>query len=177
MDDPYQLLYDLAKEEFQGEVERLSRVEGKAFGLLSTLTILIGIYGVALGWLVRRFHVVDGWGDWLIIFFAVVVLASLASSWFYLFRAVTVDKRAFIAVDDALIEFYEENSLVTVNYYMTGQFRNAAEKNRSVTREKVKKLTRGYWAIILSGIFTFALLVSVGVQVKSKKCCKLISSC
>lgn len=155
----YEELYQLAKEDFAAEVDRLTRVEGKATALLSVLTLLIGIYGLLTEWALTNVLPPEVWQEWAIVILAGMIVLGLAISWVYVFRVLTVDHRPILSVSESVIEFYDKNTLVNIYYAMARRISQGAEKNRELLKKKAKRLTMGYYGLIISGL----LVVFLGV--------------
>ncbi len=158
----YQELYQLAKEDFSAEVERLSRIEAKATALLSVLTLLIGVYGLMAEWALKRVLPPTVCLEWVILVLSGFIVLSLAISWVYVFRVLTVDHRPTLSVNKAVIDFYDKNALVNIYYAMAKRISQGAEENRELLRKKAKRLTKGYFGLITSGVLVVIMTVTSG---------------
>ncbi len=164
MSTKYEELYKLAKEDFSAEVERLTRVESKAFGLLSVLTLLVGLYGLVVEWLGSKVIPPTACLEWIIILLAIAVLIGLVVSWIFVFRVLTIDRRATISVNEVMCKFYVDNSLIDIYFAMARRISEGAAHNRSIVQTKVHRLTIGYWSIIVTGTFIVLLTVCMGAH-------------
>jgi hypothetical protein len=158
----YQELYQLAKEDFSAEVDRLSRIEAKATALLSVLTLLIGVYGLMAEWALKRVLPPTAWFEWVILVLSGHIVLTLAISWVYVFRVLTVDHRPILSVNKSVIDFYDKNPLVNIYYAMAKRISQGAEQNRVLLRKKAKRLTKGYYGLITSGILVVIMTVMSG---------------
>ena len=158
----YEELYQLAKEDFAAEVERLTRVEGKATALLSVLTLLIGIYGLLTEWALTNVLPPEVWQEWAIVILAGMIVLGSATSWVYVFRVLTVDHRPILSVDKSVISFYDENALVDIYYAMAKRISQGAGKNRVLLKKKAQRLTMGYYSLVISGLLIVLLVMVSG---------------
>lgn len=158
----YEELYQLAKEDFASEVDRLTRVEGKATALLSVLTLLIGIYGLITEWALTNVLPPEVWQEWVIVILAGMIVLGLSVSWVYVFRVLTVDHRPILSVNESVIDFYDKNTLINIYYAMARRISQGAEQNRELLKKKAKRLTMGYYGLIISGLLVVLLGVVSG---------------
>jgi len=156
----YQELYQLAKEDFAAEVERLSRIEAKATAWLSVLTLLIGVYGLMAGWTLKRVLPPANGIEWVILVLSGLIVLSFAVSWIYVFRVLTVDHRPALAVNTAVIDFYDQNALVSIYYAMAKRISQGSEENRNLLSQKAMRLTKGYYGLITSGILVVIMAIA-----------------
>lgn len=158
----YEKLYELAKEDFSAEVDRLSRIEAKATTLLSVLTILIGLHGVLAEWTIGRIVPPQSLFQWMLVILTGLVVVGLVATWIFVFRVLTVDHRPAIAVNSSIIKFYHDNRLVDVYYGMSRRISEKAEENRCLARAKARRLTNGYISLMVTGVLILVLLVAGG---------------
>lgn len=159
----YEELYQLAKEDFSAEVDRLSRIEAKATALLSVLTLLIGVYGLLTEWVLTEVLPPEVWQEWAIVILSGLIILGLAISWVYVFRVLTVDHRPTLSVNNAVIDFYDKNKLVDVYFAMSKRISQLSDENRVLLRKKAKRLTKGYYGLIASGLLVVFLSVTSGI--------------
>lgn len=158
----YEELYQLAKEDFSAEVDRLSRIEAKATALLSVLTLLIGVYGLLTEWALTKILPPEIWQEWIIIILSGLIILGLATSWVYVFRVLTVDHRPTLSVNYAVIDFFDKNDLVNIYFAMAKRISQGSGENRSLLQKKAKRLTKGYYGLIVSGLLVVTLSVTSG---------------
>ncbi|WP_159660565.1 hypothetical protein [Alcanivorax xiamenensis] len=165
MADKYHALYELAKEAFFEEINRLARIERKASVMISVLTIFIGAYISALQWIASKTTPPESCLEWLIIVVSAVLFGSLVFSWVLVLRVFTIDRRRVIPANNGLIEFYKQNSFVTINYGMANKFCEVTRENRGISDKKVKRLIFGMRFVLASGTIFVALGVLIAAQI------------
>lgn len=154
----YEKLYELAKEDFDAETQRLGRIESKATRLLSVLTLLIGVHGLLAEWAFDRVLPPNSLTEWSIVALIALVVAGLVTSWVFVFRVLTVDHRPAIAVTDEVADFYDQNRLVDIYYVMSRRIGDAAAENCDLGQKKARRLTNGYLSLMATGVLLLVLL-------------------
>ncbi len=160
MTKKYEELYQIAKEDFASEIERLSRIEKKATALLSAVTLLVGVYGLVAKWALSQVLPPQDAFATAVLSVSLLAFIGLIFSWVFLFRVLTVDKRAAVAVDGPVVDFYDSNALVDIYYAMSKRIAEGDAHNRTLGGVKTKRLTLGYVSLMITGVFLVVFSLS-----------------
>jgi hypothetical protein len=155
----YKELYDLAKESFAEELARLQRLDSKASNYLSTLTILIGIYGYFVQYALDKCYPAKCWHETVLLISLALLGILLVLTWYVVFRVIKMQSYHKISVEP---EFYKNNELGSIYYSMATDMKVNMLKNREIDDKKALRLTVGYWLIMFDAFF---IIVSAVIYV------------
>ena len=161
--DKYKELYDLSKEIFNAERDRLYSIEHKAAQYLSALTLLLGVAGFFVKWIVEHFIPPQSRLVWLLFCLAIAILLCLVAAWFFVFSVLRVQKLRVIPLDAKMIKFFDNNKPIDIYYQLSVKMAEELEKNWEVTGRKSKRLNRGYMLMCISVLLLVIFSVIFGV--------------
>ena len=145
--DKYKELYDLSNKLLEEEHGRFHRISQKATNYLSTVSLLLGIATIfgkeAIALLIPPKTLLE----WLLLNVAVMVFASLAVTWWTIFRAYRFEGLLTRPLSE-LIEFYQSNELINIYFAMAKANANAREANIKLSNQKAKLLEYGHKMIL-----------------------------
>lgn len=148
----YKELYSLSKDVFKEEVERFKNLEEKASNYLSVLTLLLGVAGYFINWLLNSLIPPQNLLDVMLLGIGSFILLSLLVAWFSVFSALKSYKVMVIPLNQAIIDFFDTNKMVDVYYYLSVQMKDMREVNRKRFNQKGRWLNVGYNSMRVSVI-------------------------
>jgi len=144
--EKYKELYNLAFETYKEQHKRYDILFDKATKYFTVITLLIGLYGY-LGKAVLNNLMENpyrGYNEWATIFLGFCSLALLIASWSYLFRVLRLEVLFVIPLNEEVLNFYNNNTLIDIYYTMTKGFKENIEKNDVIINYKSNLLTHAY---------------------------------
>lgn len=161
--DKYKELYILSKETFKAELDRFYSIEHKASQYLSALTLLLGVAGFFVKWIVEHFIPPQSCLVWLLFCLALAILLCLVAAWFFVFSVLRVQKLRVIPLDAKMIGFFDKNKPIDIYYHLSVKMAEELEKNWEVTGRKSKRLNRGYLLMCISVLLLVIFSVLFGI--------------
>ena len=155
----YKELFAFAKEAFKEDLERLKSIDQKASNYLSVLTLLLGVAGFFIKWVVEHFIPPQNALAVVLFVLTILIVAGILSSWFFTFSVLRLQRVATYPLDEATIKFFTDNELVDVYYYLSIGIQGAVEDNRKIGDAKSRRLNHGYRSIL----YTVILLLTFGI--------------
>lgn len=159
--EKYKELYHLSERLLFEEQNRFTRIDQKAAWYLSALTILMGITSFFGNWMLEKIIPPTLIISWLILLVGVLYFISIVFAWYFLFSALKVHKTKKIPLDSEVFKLFQNHSLNTVYYTLAKGNKNARIANIKTTDLKAKKLTHGYWSMIVSLILLVIFTVLI----------------
>lgn len=158
----YKELFEQSRYVNDEELKRGLRVYDSASKLLSALTLLIAFVGFIFKWSMENFLPPEHTIDYLGLIALMFTICLFSISWLYSFlayRGVTLRK---MPINEAMIKFFEENSLDDIYYALTKRFAEAYEENKVVIDKKQVHLGKCANLIICFFMSALILLILVG---------------
>lgn len=162
--EKYRELYSLAKEVYNSELDRFDKIDDKAAKYLTSLTFVIGIFGLFGKWIIAEALPPSNLVEWLVIVTSLATLVSFILSWFFLFRVLRVHTLRKLPLSNETISLFKERNLPTVYFTMTKGLKDANVTNRATVDEKVEWLNRSYRSMIASGILLLLLMATLALH-------------
>jgi hypothetical protein len=170
MSDKYKELYELSKYIHEEELGRAHRFDDRASKLLPAYAILIGILGLIIKWYFDNGLPLKNTFDYIISAILFITTASLIVG---LCATIRVFTKAHdfnkLAIDDSLIKFFSDNTLIDIHYALSKRLKEAYEKNYLATSAKAGQFAKVYFPIITSSILLFISLMLIGISVNNNK--------
>ncbi|MEQ1879093.1 MAG: hypothetical protein ABL958_20805 [Bdellovibrionia bacterium] len=145
--DKYKQLFEYSNAAFNREYERFKILEQKATQYLSILTLLIGIAGFFVKWVVDNFIPPRNFWEWILVILTGLIFATLAAGWFRAFSVIRVFTLLTPPMDQALIDFFVAENEDYIYYDRASKMAVALAENRKTMSSKTQKLVSAYKCI------------------------------
>ncbi|HEX8147949.1 MAG TPA: hypothetical protein VF591_12285 [Pyrinomonadaceae bacterium] len=164
----YKELFAFAKEAFKEELERLKSIDQKASNYLSVLTLLLGVAGFFIKWVVENFIPPRNTLEVILVILTILIVAGILFSWFFTFSVLRLQKIYTYPLDTETINFFTNNTLVDIYYYLSVGIQDAVSNNRSVGDTKSRRLNYAYRSIRYTVVLLLLFGTLFGLQTWSK---------
>lgn len=160
--EKYKLLFEYQKSLYEEEINRYRRLEEKAMKYLSAITFAMGAYIFLVRWAIDKILPPSNLLEYLITVSIIFTLLCFISSWGLVFRAIKLSNIVKMPSNDAIIEYFKENTKETVYLGLSRKYSEAIveiEKYYAIKLDFVKKsyndIAGTVWALSISVMLIF----------------------
>jgi len=162
--EKYKELFEQAKYVLDEDTKRFTRIDTKASIYLSVLTLFFGILLFAYQWSIENFIQLDSWIDYTGIVILILLLIIIALAWYFSFKVLKTHELKRMPINDEMIEFFNNNTLINIYYALSKEIKNAYLYNRQISDKKGEFIAKSYKFTILSFFVVIVLLILISVK-------------
>ena len=158
----YKELYKLSIKVLENDHKRFIRIDEKAYQYLSVFTLLIGIYGFFIKWIIENIIPPQNYLDLLLILMVILLMASLCYTWFIIFSIVKITSLLKMPID---VKFFDDNKLIDIYHALARGNKEALDSNMIKTNKKAILLNKAHkWMnITVLIIIIFSILFGINI--------------
>ena len=160
--EKYKLLFEYQKSLYEEEINRYRRLEEKAMKYLSAITFAMGAYIFLVRWAIDKILPPSNLLEYLITVSIIFTFLCFISSWSLVFRAIKLSNIVKMPSNEAIIEYFKENTKETVYLGLSRKYSEAIveiEKYYAIKLDFVKKsyndIAGTVWALSISVMLIF----------------------
>lgn len=167
--EKYEELYKYAQSVFDYEHSRFSRIEDKAGRFLTLLTSLLAVYALIGRQLFGDILPPKDMFEAFIVLMAFMVLLSLLFSWWYAFYALKLQGINKAPLNDEVLSFFHEQSLVNIYYSMSKRYSQKLEDNIKINDLKASRVEKSFKSIVATVVFLVVFLIASAINTATSK--------
>lgn len=152
-EDKFKELFDLSLYALKEEQERFKRIEEKASKYFTILTVLLGVYGFFVKWIIENIKTPRSDIENLFILLSFVLVCLIFYAWNMMLKILKTRGITKIPMNDEMVDFFEKNKRKDIYKSLAKKNGEVLNKNIEMTEEKADLLDKSHKIIIAMGWF------------------------